>query len=106
MTIPKKDDAKIRRSILEAIKTGSYRYTKHAIERMELRKINDRQIIQTLVRGERSTKHDRWIKKFSSWNYSYRLEDKDFCEEPIIVSVNIDVDVLIITVMWDKKRRR
>ncbi|NGX42386.1 MAG: hypothetical protein K940chlam7_00666 [Chlamydiae bacterium] len=103
MRKPKRSNQELEKLVSNVIDVGSYRYSRHALQRQDERRINHHQIIQTLLRGERYEEQDRWQRKFSCWNYAYRFHDKEFCESPIIVIVNVETKVIIITVMWDIK---
>lgn len=89
-------------NLLEKVKScidqGTYRFTKHALERKNERFVTLPDILEILHTGYHEKIKDQWDVAYKVWNYAIRGKDVD--QEDIRVIVSFDQNgLLIITVI-------
>lgn len=84
--------------IKNCLDSGSYRFTKHALERKVERHIQLPDVLEVLYKGHHEKAKDSWNEQFESWDYAIngKTIDKDPCR--IIVSFDNN-GLLIITII-------
>ena len=101
---PKKID-NLLEAIRNCIRTGRYRDTTHAAKRQKERNIILPEIIHVLNTGRHEKGKDRFDEAFNSWNYAIRGGTLDGLDLRVIVSFDMEKDLLIITAFYLEKRR-
>lgn len=84
--------------IRECLDNGTYRFSKHALERRNERAASLPDVIEVLYNGYHEKIKDTWDDAFNAWNYSIRGNTIDNDTFRIIVSFE-DNGLLIITVI-------
>ncbi len=100
---PKKIENLLER-IRNCISSGAYRDTSHALKRKKERNITLPEIIHVLKTGRHEKGKDHFEEAFNSWNYAVRGHTIDGSELRVIVSFDVDRDLLIITAFYLKGR--
>lgn len=93
------DGEDVLKTVIEAMKNGTLRYSDHALERMGERLITVAEVEEIIKYGEREEALDEFESKGSYWRYVIRNRDVD--ERDLAISVDIEdaPDAVIVTVM-------
>lgn len=90
--------------IKASIETGNYIVTKHALERLDERKVSLKDTIYVLAHGYHEKRKTSFDPVFHTWKYSIRGKTKDTLELRVIVS--FVEELAIITVIRLDKRKK
>jgi hypothetical protein len=91
------DDVKLRNKILQHIKNGSYRLTKHAAEEQADDNIDLQDTLHVLKTGYHENKKTSFSNAYQTWNYAIRGKTEDLKEVRVIISFSSEM--MIVTVI-------
>ncbi len=91
------DDVRLRNKILEHIKNGKYRLTKHAAEEQAKDNLDLPDTLHVLKTGYHETGKTSFNNKFQNWNYAIRGKIEDSKNVRVIISFSDEM--MIVTVM-------
>lgn len=95
----KKRDEDVLSIVSEAKRSGTLRYSGHALDRMEERAITVSEVEEIIKYGDREEGLDEYDVKGKYWRYVIR--NKDVEERDLAISIDIEdaPDAIIVTVM-------
>jgi len=91
------DDVQLRNQVLQHIKSGKYRLTKHAAEEQAKDEIDLRDTLHVLKTGWHENKKTKFNNAFQTWNYAIRGKTEDLKEVRVIISFSSEM--MIVTVI-------
>lgn len=91
------DNVQLRSKILEHIKDGKYRLTKHAAEEQAKDEIDLQDTLHVLKTGLHESKKTRFDSAFKTWNYAIRGKTEDLRNVRVIISFS--TEMMIVTVI-------
>jgi len=80
-----------------AARTGAYRPTLHAIQRMKEREVDLTEVDYVLKNGHNCKKHDKWKDEFQCWTYG--ICGKTFDGKKVRLAVAFSGKKMIVTVI-------
>ena len=91
------DNIRLRNKILEHIKSGKYRLTKHAAEEQAKDDIDLQDTLHVLKTGSHESEKTTFNNRFQNWNYAIRGRTEDSKNVRVIISFSNEM--MIVTVM-------
>lgn len=85
---PPKNEA-IHELVLDAIKTGRYRFSAHALDCMRQRSITQMDVKDILLDGRREKRKDNFDPQFQCWKYAYCGRDERGRELRVVVAESV-----------------
>lgn len=91
------NDAQLRSEILQHIKSGKYRLTKHAAEEQAKDGIDLQDTLHVLKTGLHENKKTSFNNAFQTWNYAIR--GKTETSQDVRVIISFSSEMMIVTVI-------
>jgi hypothetical protein len=91
------DDLQLGNQVLQHIKSGKYRLTKHAAEEQANDKIDLQDTLHVLRTGFHEKKKTSFNNVFQTWNYAIRGKTEESNDVRVIISFSSEM--MIVTVM-------
>lgn len=91
------DDTRLRREILDHIKNGRYRLSKHAAEEQALDGIDLLDTLHILKTGRHETEKTLFDNEHQNWKYAIRGKTEDSVEARVIIAFSREM--MIVTVI-------
>lgn len=91
------NDIKLRTEILQHIKSGKYRLTKHAAEEQAKDEIDIQDTLHVLKTGWHEKNKTTFNNKFQAWKYAIRGKTEESKDVRVIISFSDEM--MIVTVM-------
>lgn len=86
----------VKKTVTAAVSQGHIRYSTHALERMEQRKIVGPEVLHVLVNGFHEARKDEYKEDHKTWTYAIRGKTVDGRNLRFGVAI-LSPDVLLIT---------